>query len=86
MGKMVRLPWIAISLAQMISDVVEHGTLTLTVTKRPDVRTRRWYSLHWTSPTGVTLGVAASDMMLLLRRAAHQEQIARMDANDWDDE
>lgn len=85
MGKFVRMPWINISLGAMIRDVVEQGTITLTVERRDDVQTRRWYSLAWTGADGMPYVVAASDLQLALRRAAEAEQKARMDDPDWEE-
>lgn len=85
MGKMVRLPWVTISLMEMIRDVLDHGSVTLVVRRRPDVQTRRWYELSWTAADGEPRGAVGSDMQLVLRRAAEIEQAARMDS-DWDDE
>lgn len=85
MGKMVRLPWITISLAAMIGDVIANGSVTLTVTPRHDVRTRRWYSLHWTGADEQPHSAEGSELQLVLRRAAETEQIARMDSG-WGDE
>lgn len=82
---MVRLPWVNVSLLAMIRDVVEQGSITLTVRLRPDVQTRRWYTLHWTGADERAHGVEASDLQLLLRRAAEIEQLARMEA-DADEE
>lgn len=87
MSKMVRLPWLAISFMQMVRDVVDQGTLTLTIKRRDDVRTRRWYTLDWTGADGKPNRVEASEYDLLLRRAAEAEQVARMEMGDtWDEE
>ncbi len=77
-GKVVRMPWVNISLMAMISDVVDEGSVTLLVTRRPDVRTRRWYELHWTGADGKPHMAQGSEMQLVLRRAAETEQAARM--------
>lgn len=85
MGKMVRLPWVNISFGAMVRDVVDQGSVTLTVTRRADVQTRRWYELCWTGADGEPHGAVGSDLQLVLRRAAEIEQAARMNS-DWDDE
>lgn len=86
MSTMVRLPWVNISLLAMIRDVVDGGRVTLTVAPRPDVQSRRWWRLEWTGADERPHGVEASDLQLLLRRAAETEQMARMEANAaWDD-
>lgn len=86
MSKPVRMPWFNISLNAMIRDVLENGAVTLTVRPRPDVQTRRWYSLYWTGADGAPHGAEASDMQLLLRRAAEAEQLARMADPDWEED
>jgi hypothetical protein len=85
MGKFVRLPWVNISLLAMIRDTVDQGAVTLTVRRRDDVRTRRWYTLHWTGADEKPHGAEASDLQLLLRRAAEIEQMARLDDPEYDE-
>lgn len=85
MGKMVRLPWVSVSLLEMIRDVLDEGSVTLVVKRRPDVQTRRWYELTWTAADHEQRTAIGSDLQLVLRRAAEIEQSARMDS-DWDEE
>lgn len=85
MSKPVRLPWVNISFSAMLRDVVDQGAVTLTVAPRPDVQTRRWLTLEWTGADERPHRVEASDMQLLLRRAAVVEQQARVDAGEGDD-
>jgi hypothetical protein len=86
MSKPVRMPWVNISLNAMIRDVLDNGAVTLTVRPRPDVQTRRWWVLEWNSADATPQRVEASDLQLLLRRAAETEQAARLDmGDDWDE-
>lgn len=84
-GKLVRLPWMTISLMAMFRDLGDNGKVTLAVRPRHEVQTRRWWSLEWIGADKKPHVVDASDLQLLLRRAAEVEQMARMDS-DWDDE
>lgn len=85
MGKLVRLPWVNISLMAMVRDALDHGSVTLTVTRRADVQTRRWYELCWTGADDRPHMAQGSDLQLVLRRAAEIEQVARMES-DWDED
>lgn len=75
-------PWDSIGALRFMQDVIREAEgataeATLTVRRRDDVATRRWYALSWTSGDGSPRAVEASDLTLLLLRAAAAELEAR---------
>ena len=79
-------PWALVSLTRFIRDAVwsvPHGEkasdhqVVLSACYRPDVATRIWYTLEWTSVDGERRCVSSQHFDLLLWRAAEVEMDVR---------
>lgn len=85
-------PWESISPTRFMHDVIrdsveERAEAALTVRRRNDVATRRWYTLSWMGGDGQEKYVEASDLTLLMGRAAEVELAARAKVEaDWGEE
>lgn len=84
-------PWATIPALAFMRDVVKEAGdqepqgATLTMRRRPEVMTRWWYELSWCGADGKRHSVSASDMMLLMERAAEAEIKARaLVAGEWE--
>jgi hypothetical protein len=58
--------------------------VVLTIFNRPDVATHYWYRIEWSGQDDQRYSVEASDMNLLMRRAAEKEVATR--ARVWGEE
>jgi hypothetical protein len=70
-------PWSSISPLRFLRDVASNGPATLTVEPRGEVATGYWWALTFVADDGRERAVVASDLALLMRRAAEAELAAR---------
>ena len=72
-------PWASVSVQRFLTDVVAYseGPASLSVVPRPEVASRLWWTLEWTSADGQMRKVEAQTCEKLLWRAAEVEMQAR---------